>query len=117
MQVDVRQNKVVDCRLIQPFFFQRSLGTDDFIQVVRQFVTVRFPIESSSVIWMNIIIGSEVKAEVRPELLQEAAEAALAAALAQVAPVADQAFEQGDYTASLQALTALKARSIPSSTR
>ncbi len=50
----------------------------------------------------------EVKAEVRPELLQEAAEAALAAALAQVAPVADQAFEQGDYTASLQALAALK---------
>ena len=51
----------------------------------------------------------EVKAEVRPELLQEAAEAALAAALAQVAPLADQAFEQGDYTASLQALAALKA--------
>ena len=50
----------------------------------------------------------EVKAEVRPELLQEAAESALAAALAQVAPLADQAFEQGDYTASLQALAALK---------
>lgn len=50
----------------------------------------------------------EVKPEVRPELLQEAAESALAAALAQVAPLADQAFEQGDYTASLQALAALK---------
>ncbi len=50
----------------------------------------------------------EVKAEVRPELLQQAAESALAAALAEVAPAADQAFEQGDYTASLQALAALK---------
>ena len=50
----------------------------------------------------------EVRPEVSPELLQEAAESALAAALAQVAPVADQAFEQGDYTASLQALAALK---------
>ena len=50
----------------------------------------------------------EVKAEVKPELLQEAAESALAAALGEVAPLADQAFEQGDYTASLQALAALK---------
>jgi glycyl-tRNA synthetase beta chain len=41
-------------------------------------------------------------------LLQEAAEAALAAAL-QVAPAANAAFERGDYTASLQALAALKA--------
>ncbi len=50
----------------------------------------------------------EVRAEVDPDLLHEAAESALAAALAQVAPVAGQAFEQGDYTASLQALAALK---------
>ncbi len=50
----------------------------------------------------------EVRPEVRPELLQEAAESALAAALAEVAPLADQAFEQGDHTASLQALAALK---------
>ncbi len=41
--------------------------------------------------------------------LVEPAEAALAAALAQTAPVADAAFERGDYTASLQALAALKA--------
>ncbi|MDD2730033.1 glycine--tRNA ligase subunit beta [Malikia sp.] len=51
----------------------------------------------------------EVKAEVKPELLREAAESALAAALAEVAPAAEKAFEQGDYTASLQALAALKA--------
>ncbi|MEY5099590.1 MAG: hypothetical protein RJA36_2309 [Pseudomonadota bacterium] len=50
----------------------------------------------------------EVRAEVRAELLQEAAESALAAALAEVAPVADTAFAQGDYTASLRALAALK---------
>jgi glycyl-tRNA synthetase beta chain len=42
-------------------------------------------------------------------LLIEPAEAALAAALGAVATVADQAFEQADYTASLQALAALKA--------
>jgi glycyl-tRNA synthetase beta chain len=41
--------------------------------------------------------------------LVEPAEAALAAALAEVAPQADAAFERGDYTASLQALAALKA--------
>ncbi len=41
--------------------------------------------------------------------LVEPAEAALAAALAQTAPLADAAFERGDYTASLQALAALKA--------
>jgi len=42
-------------------------------------------------------------------LLVEPAEAALHAALGQVAPVADAAFAAGDYTASLQALAALKA--------
>ena len=42
-------------------------------------------------------------------LLLEPAEAALAAALAAVAPQADSAFERGQYTASLQALAALKA--------
>jgi glycyl-tRNA synthetase beta chain len=50
----------------------------------------------------------EVKAEVNTELLQEAAETALAAALAEVAPVAETAWSQGDYTASLQLLAALK---------
>ena len=42
-------------------------------------------------------------------LLREAAETALAQALQATAPVADAAFERGDYTASLQALAALKA--------
>ncbi len=41
--------------------------------------------------------------------LVEPAERALHAALAAAAPVADAAFERGDYTASLQALAALKA--------
>ena len=48
-------------------------------------------------------------AAVDTALLVEPAEAALAAALATVAPLADRAFEQADYTASLQALAALKA--------
>ena len=42
-------------------------------------------------------------------LLTEGAEAALAHALQTTAPLADAAFERGDYTASLQALAALKA--------
>ena len=47
-------------------------------------------------------------AAVSDALLLEPAEKALAAALAQVAPRADAAFDQGDYTASLSALAALK---------
>ncbi len=41
-------------------------------------------------------------------LLKEPAEAALHAAVASVRPVADAAFERGDYAASLQALAALR---------
>jgi glycyl-tRNA synthetase beta chain len=44
-----------------------------------------------------------------PALLKEAAEQALASALQAVAPRAEAAFAAGDYTASLQALAALKA--------
>jgi len=51
----------------------------------------------------------EVPAQVNPALLAEPAEQALAAALQAAAPVADAAFERGDYTASLQALAVLKA--------
>jgi glycyl-tRNA synthetase beta chain len=50
----------------------------------------------------------EVLANVDASLLKEAAEAALAQALAAVAPQADAAFAAGDYTASLQALAALR---------
>ena len=54
-------------------------------------------------------VEGEVKAEVNTDLLQEPAEIALNTALSQVKPQADQLFESGDYTASLQALAALKA--------
>ena len=50
----------------------------------------------------------ETPAAVDAALLKEPAEHALAAALAQAAPLADAAFEAGDYTASLRALAALK---------
>jgi glycyl-tRNA synthetase beta chain len=43
-----------------------------------------------------------------PYLLQEAAEITLNAALAEVEPLADAAFDAGDYTASLISLAALK---------
>ncbi len=54
-------------------------------------------------------VEGEVKAEVKTNLLQEAAEKALNDALGKVKPQADKLFESGDYTASLQALAALKA--------
>jgi glycyl-tRNA synthetase beta chain len=54
-------------------------------------------------------VEGEVKAEVKENLLQEPAEIALNAALSKVKPEADKLFESGDYTASLQALAALKA--------
>jgi glycyl-tRNA synthetase beta chain len=50
-----------------------------------------------------------VEAKVNAALLHEAAETALHQALSTVAPAADAAFERGDYTASLQALAALRA--------
>ena len=53
-------------------------------------------------------VESEVKAEVNTNLLTEPAEIALNNALSQVKPQADKLFESGDYTASLQALAALK---------
>ncbi|MDO8959534.1 MAG: glycine--tRNA ligase subunit beta [Rhodocyclaceae bacterium] len=59
----------------------------------------------------NILKKSEVTvvAQVDAALLKEPAEVALHAALAAIKPRADAAFAAGDYTASLQALAALKA--------
>jgi glycyl-tRNA synthetase beta chain len=59
----------------------------------------------------NILKKAEgaVTANVDATLLKEAAERALFDALNAVKPQADAAFERGDYTASLQALAALKA--------
>ena len=49
-----------------------------------------------------------VSGEIKTGLLQEPAEQALHQALSQIAPKAEAAFAAGDYTASLQALAALK---------
>jgi glycyl-tRNA synthetase beta chain len=59
----------------------------------------------------NILKKAEgaVPADVNAALLAEPAEQALAVALQTIAPAADAAFERGDYSASLQALAALKA--------
>jgi glycyl-tRNA synthetase beta chain len=54
-------------------------------------------------------VEGEVKSEVNAGLLKEPAEIALNLALSKVKPQADKLFESGDYTASLQALAALKA--------
>jgi glycyl-tRNA synthetase beta chain len=66
----------------------------------------------------NILKKAEgaVAAKVDAVLLKEAAEVALSKALDGVKPQADAAFERGDYTASLQALAALKAPWTASST-
>ena len=83
------------------------------LEAVRAFATLP---EAPALAAANKRVGNilkkadgEVLAQVNPALLQEAAEQALAAALAQVAPQADAAFAAGDYTASLQALAALRA--------
>jgi glycyl-tRNA synthetase beta chain len=59
----------------------------------------------------NILKKAEgvIATEVDAALLKEPAEKALAEALNQEKPKADQLFESGDYTASLQALAILKA--------
>ncbi len=59
----------------------------------------------------NILKKSDAApaADVDTAQLVEAAERALHTALAAAAPLADAAFERGDYTASLQALAVLKA--------
>lgn len=54
-------------------------------------------------------VEGELSNKVSANLLQEPAEQALAAALDTVKPQSDKLFESGDYTASLQALAALKA--------
>ena len=54
-------------------------------------------------------VEGELSSKVKANLLQEPAEQALAESLNSVKPKADQLFEAGDYTASLQALAALKA--------
>ena len=57
----------------------------------------------------NILKKAEGEARgVDTALLVEPAEQALAAALAEIGPAADAAFARGDYTASLQALAALR---------
>ncbi len=54
-------------------------------------------------------VEGDLSAEINPSLLQEPQEKALAEALAKTKPEADTLFENGDYTASLQTLAALKA--------
>jgi glycyl-tRNA synthetase beta chain len=58
----------------------------------------------------NILKKSDVQATaaIDPALLREDAESQLFDALGRIAPQADTAFDAGDYTASLQALAALK---------
>lgn len=54
-------------------------------------------------------VEGEVKVEVNTNLLQEPSEIALNEVLSKVKPDADKLFENGDYTASLKSLAALKA--------
>ncbi|WP_395138933.1 glycine--tRNA ligase subunit beta [Schlegelella aquatica] len=83
------------------------------LQAVRAFVSLP---EAESLAAANKRVGNilkkaegTVEPKVEAALLGEEAERALYEALLQVQPGADAAFERGDYTASLQALAALKA--------
>jgi glycyl-tRNA synthetase beta chain len=71
--------------------------------------------ESASLAAANKRVGNILKkvegglpTEIVASLLVEPAEKSLSDALAQIKPKADAAFDAGDYTASLQALAALK---------
>jgi len=82
------------------------------LEAVRAFATLP---EAESLAAANKRVGNILKksetavtAQIDASLLQEAAEKSLAAALSNVQPLADKAFESGDYTGSLQALAALK---------
>ncbi|MDP1886359.1 glycine--tRNA ligase subunit beta [Polaromonas sp.] len=83
------------------------------IKAVREFATLP---ESPSLAAANKRVGNILKkAEgdvgntADPACFVESAESALFTALSEIAPKADAAFAAGDYTASLQALAALKA--------
>ncbi|MGE5320191.1 MAG: DALR anticodon-binding domain-containing protein, partial [Hyphomicrobiaceae bacterium] len=83
------------------------------LRAVREFAQLA---ESSSLAAANKRVGnilkkaeSEVGGVADSARCVEDAEKALFAALGEIAPRADAAFESGDYTASLQALAALKA--------
>lgn len=82
------------------------------LEAVRSFSTLP---EAESLAAANKRVGNILKkaetaieAGISTSLLKEPAEIALNQALASVKPKADAAFESGDYTASLQALAALK---------
>ncbi|MHB1084450.1 MAG: glycine--tRNA ligase subunit beta [Thiobacillus sp.] len=82
------------------------------LHAVRQFASLP---ESSSLAAANKRVGNILKKvegrvpeAINAGLFQEAAETALFAALGEIAPKADAAFAAGDYTASLQALAALR---------
>ena len=96
-----------------------TLQPDQLNQVPKRLAAVRafsaLP-ESTALAAANKRVGNILKkiegtvaAHVNSALLREEAESALHAALVEVSPVADAAFARGDFTASLQALSALRA--------
>ena len=98
---------VISMRPVQIMLVPKQLNA------VRAFAALS---ESESLAAANKRVGNilkkaegEVGAAADPSRFVEAAEMALFAALGEIAPRADAAFDSGDYTASLQALAALKA--------
>ena len=96
-------------------FLEEIVGLTARIRAVRAFAELP---EASALAAANKRIGNilrkaesegMVDAHVNPALLHEPAEMALHAAMQQVVPRANERFESGDYTASLQALAALRA--------
>ena len=92
---------------------QRLAQVPQFLAAVRAFAALP---ESPALAAANKRVGNilkkaetQVEAKVDEGLLKEAAERALYEALQAAAPKARASFEEGDYTASLQALAVLKA--------
>jgi glycyl-tRNA synthetase beta chain len=91
---------------------QRLASVPQQLQAVRAFAALpEAPaLASANKRVSNILKKAQGSAlgDINPALLQEAAEQQLAKALGSIAPQADAAFAKGDFTASLQALAALK---------
>ena len=91
---------------------QRLADVSDRLAAVRSFATLpeAASLAAANKRVSNILKKAEGQANttVDAALLHEPAEAALHQALMNVRPVADQAFEQGEYAASLKALAILK---------
>lgn len=115
LSVNLRENGATPQEVDAVLSLQPALLSEipQRLRAVRTFVELT---EAPALAAANKRVGNILKkadsvtaASINTALLQEPAEVALNAALSKVKPEADRLFENGDYTASLKALAALKA--------